>query len=151
MDSAPPPADPAPARTTPHGPPPQLKLEFGGGGWVLLLAGLLGAYLLLKLTWPLLSGEVKPQPLGMPSAAERGFDLAGSSVSAEQIASAAPPDSIPPLVMPQTVPGTEAAALTKEYRRKYHHKFVVGGDRVVGVSINGESRAYPLKLLQWHE
>lgn len=138
-----------PAKET-HGPPPQMKLELGGGGWVLIVAGFLGLYLLLKLTWPLLSGQAKPQPL-QQTPAEMGFDLNESLIPVEQIITAAPPDSIPPLSMPKTVAGAEAAAITKEYRRKYHHKFVVTGDRVIGVSINGESRAYQLKILQWHE
>lgn len=138
------PADSPPSR------PPQLKIELGGAGWVLLLAGLLGVYLLLKLTWPLLSGEQQARPLEQ-TPAELGFDLSNSLVPQEQIISAAPPGSIPPLVMPKTVPGSEAAALTKEFRRKYHHKFVVDGDRVIGVTLNGESRAYQLKILQWHE
>ncbi len=30
-------------------------------------------------------------------------------------------------------------------------KFMVSGDRVVGLSIGGETRAYPLHLLQWYE
>ena len=30
-------------------------------------------------------------------------------------------------------------------------KFMVGGDRVVGLLIGGEARAYPLHLLQWYE
>jgi hypothetical protein len=117
---------------------------------VLILAAMLGIYLLFKLTWPLLSGEQQARRLDQ-TPAELGFDLSNAHVPPEQIIAAAPPGSIPPLVMPKTVPGEDAATITKEYRRKYHHKFIVSGDRVVGVTMHGESRAYQLKILQWHE
>jgi hypothetical protein len=117
---------------------------------VLLVGGLLGLWLLLHLTWPLLTGKAQLQP-DRATPEELGYDLSTCLIPKDQIVYGAPPGSIPPLVNPKTVKGSEAEALNKEYRRKYHHKFVVTGDRVIGVTINGESRAYQLKLLQWHE
>lgn len=46
--------------------------------------------------------------------------------------------SIPSLVNPAMVSAEEAA-------------YLQGTDRVFGVSINGDSRAYPLRIMNWHE
>ena len=46
--------------------------------------------------------------------------------------------SIPSLVNPTMVPAEEAVYLRSD-------------DRVFGVSINGDSRAYPLRIMNWHE
>jgi hypothetical protein len=144
---------PEPAATAAPGPgtrPPQVKLDFASGGWVLLLAGVLGVWLLLHLTWPLLTGQARPQPT-QATPEQLGFDLSNCSVPRDQIVYGARMDSIPPLTNPPTVQGSAVDGLNLLYRHKYHHKFVVTGDRVVGVTLNGESRAYQLKVLQWHE
>lgn len=49
-----------------------------------------------------------------------------------------PKDGIPDLVNPPSVPGQDAGYLNPD-------------DRVFGVSINGEHRAYPLRILNPHE
>jgi hypothetical protein len=47
-------------------------------------------------------------------------------------------DGIPPLEFPATIPGNEV-------------DFLNPGEPVFGVTINGESRAYPHRILAWHE
>lgn len=47
-------------------------------------------------------------------------------------------DGIPALVNPMQIPAAQAAYLTSQ-------------ELVFGVSINGDSRAYPLRILGWHE
>ncbi|HTG36243.1 MAG TPA: DUF3179 domain-containing protein [Thermoanaerobaculia bacterium] len=49
-----------------------------------------------------------------------------------------PPEGIPALDRPAHVPAAAAAYLT-------------GTERVFGVSVRGEARAYPLRILDWHE
>ena len=49
-------------------------------------------------------------------------------------------DGIPPLTNPRAVPATSDEA-----------KYLYDADRVFGVSINGEHRAYPLRILNAHE
>ncbi|MEE9198850.1 MAG: DUF3179 domain-containing protein, partial [Dehalococcoidia bacterium] len=46
--------------------------------------------------------------------------------------------SIPALVNPSMITAAQAF-------------YLVGDDRVFGISINGDSRAYPLRILNWHE
>jgi hypothetical protein len=47
-------------------------------------------------------------------------------------------NGIPPLVDPKTVPAAEA-------------KYLAGGNVVFGIDWNGEARAYPKRILAWHE
>lgn len=88
---------------------------------------------LLSLGWAL--------ALGAPAAATvmNGFDLSDASVPAEDIRAGGPPrDSIPALDTPRFVaPGTE--------------DLPHGQDRVLGLSHNGLTKAYPIAILNWHE
>ena len=67
------------------------------------------------------------------------FDLGNAIIPANEIRSGGPPkDGIPALTDPQSVAAEEAAYLKL-------------GDRVVGVVVGEDSRAYPLKILNHHE
>lgn len=69
----------------------------------------------------------------------RHFNLDGLKVDPEQILSGGPPkDGIPALTNPTTTPVVRAGFLRPD-------------DRVVGVSVGGHSRAYPIRVLNWHE
>lgn len=71
--------------------------------------------------------------------AKRGFNLDNLQVDPENLLSGGPPkDGIPALSDPETISVEQA-------------DFMQPDDRVVGVSLNGENRAYPLRLLNWHE
>lgn len=71
--------------------------------------------------------------------AQNGFDTAGGLISRGHIRGGGPPkDGIPAL----TNPAFESPAQV-DYLRD--------DDLVVGISINGESKAYPLRILVWHE
>jgi hypothetical protein len=68
-----------------------------------------------------------------------GFDLGQRSVELRLVVAGGPPrGGIPAL----TGPATEAASQAS---------WLADDDRVVGVVINGQARAYPLRLLNWHE
>ena len=67
-----------------------------------------------------------------------GFDLAGASVPEEQILAGGPPrDGIPALDHP-----THMAAATSAWPDE---------EIVLGVARDGEARAYPVAILNWHE
>lgn len=73
------------------------------------------------------------------AATKNGFDLDGALVPVADIVSGGPPrDGIPALNDPEMIPASEAG---------YLHS----GDRVLGVTIGKEARAYPVKILNWHE
>ncbi len=68
-----------------------------------------------------------------------GFDLSNSTLPVEQILHGGPPrDGIPAISDPKLIKAAEAAYLKPE-------------DRVVGILLHGEARAYPVPILNWHE
>jgi hypothetical protein len=68
-----------------------------------------------------------------------GFSLDNAIVPKDQILSGGPPkDGIPAILIPKFVRPEQAAFLKK-------------GDQVIGVEVNGAAKAYPLKILNWHE
>lgn len=70
---------------------------------------------------------------------KNGFDLTGALVPAEQIESGGPSkDGIPAIDRPKFVRSGDA-------------RFLQGDDRVLGVMRNGIAKAYPVRILNWHE
>ncbi len=73
------------------------------------------------------------------SPVKNGFDLANSTISAGKIFSGGPPrDGIPSIDKPKFISADDA-------------KYLKPTDRVLGVEINGKARAYPIRILNWHE
>ncbi|MCF6190111.1 MAG: DUF3179 domain-containing protein [Cocleimonas sp.] len=73
------------------------------------------------------------------SPTKNGFDLANSTIPVSKILSGGPPrDGIPSIDKPKFIVANKASYL------KPH-------DRVIGVEINGKARAYPIRILNWHE
>jgi hypothetical protein len=70
---------------------------------------------------------------------KNGFDLANSVVPADQIMQGGPPkDGIPAIDQPKFIKAGEVS-------------FFKGSERVLGVSRNGIAKAYPVRILNWHE
>ena len=68
-----------------------------------------------------------------------GFDLENAIVPRNEILSGGPPkDGIPAILDPKFV-GAENA------------DFLRDSDAVIGVEIAGAARAYPIRILNWHE
>jgi len=67
------------------------------------------------------------------------FDTSNLQLPQERLLSGGPPkDGIPSITDPATVSIMDA-------------DFMLDDDRIVGVTLNGESRAYPIKVLNYHE
>jgi hypothetical protein len=67
------------------------------------------------------------------------FNIDNAIVPKEEILSGGPPkDGIPAILKPQFIRPKEA-------------EFLKPDDRVIGVEAGGEARAYPIKILNWHE
>jgi len=79
-----------------------------------------------------------------------GFTLSSALIPLEQLAVGTSRDGIPALTAPAVIPG-DGVEQANHSGGHGSGKFLVGGDRVIGVVVNGESRAYPLRLLSWHE
>ena len=74
-----------------------------------------------------------PDPTGF-----NGFDVSNATVPTVAIQRGGPPkDGIPAIDHPKFVPAGQAR--------------LAGSDRVLGVTQNGRARAYPVRILNWHE
>ncbi|MBL8323511.1 MAG: DUF3179 domain-containing protein [Rubrivivax sp.] len=79
-----------------------------------------------------------PGPAQAQGHALNGFDLRDALVPVQAIERGGPPrDGIPAIDRPKFVPAARAA--------------LKDPDRVLGVALNGVARAYPVRILNWHE
>ncbi len=77
-----------------------------------------------------------------------GFDLDPCLVPRDLlVAGGVRKDAIRALIDPPVITGPDVA----EVNARSYGKYLVSSDRVIGVSINGASRAYPLQIMQVHE
>ncbi|PSU35801.1 DUF3179 domain-containing protein [Photobacterium lutimaris] len=87
----------------------------------------------------LLYGLIFTLPLSMQAASLNGFNLSNASVPIEQIMSGGPgKDGIPAILHPHFVSAKQAS-------------FMAASDPILGIEIKGKYRAYPIKILNWHE
>ncbi len=71
---------------------------------------------------------------------QRPVDVTRHTIPLKEIQPGGPaPDEIPALVRPRFVAAEQGDRLLKGY------------DRVLGVFFNGEAKAYPVRILNWHE
>jgi hypothetical protein len=97
---------------------------------------------------PLWDPDRKPVRGDGRSAESYGFDLSTTLVPKESIVSSGMiVDAIPSLDDPKTTTPDRVRFMSEVEKGKY----VVPGDKVVGVEVNGEARCYPLRVLNWHE
>ena len=77
--------------------------------------------------------------LGLGKSPATHFDLTRHSVPLDQIVDGGPgKDGIPAILNPRFVSISEAA-------------FLLDADRVLGLKLGAEAKAYPIKILNWHE
>ncbi len=134
---------------SPAPPPPGEKLlTFRAGGWPLLLSLVL---VLGAVTWRVLdmrTGHGSRAVGDGRHTASYGFDLSACLIPRDQIVpSGLPKDGLPTLNDPPMMSVAELDEMNRQKRAKY----LVPGDRVIGVAINGQARAYPVRVLTWHE
>ena len=121
-------------------------LTLRGGGWIIVAFALvLGGF----LAWAVSGIFVGERPVGGGSdPASYGFRLEPLAAPRESLVGTGNPrDFLVPLDMPATIRGSEVLRWNQEHRGK----LVVSNDRVAGVVVNGEARAYPLAMLNAHE
>jgi hypothetical protein len=69
------------------------------------------------------------------------WDFSGHSIPLEEIRSGGPgKDGIPAIDRPRFVPAAKASRV-----------FLGDSDRVIALVVNGKKKAYPIKILNWHE
>ena len=121
---------------------------FRSGGWVLALAGVVTLAGTLWNLAPLLDPD-RERPRGDGRiAASYGFDLTSTLVPRDHIVSGGMvTDALKPLDDPKVLTLPELSGLETVGRGKY----LVPSDKVIGVVVDGTARAYPLRVLVWHE
>lgn len=121
-------------------------LTFRGGGWVIVAAAVL---LLAFLAWALSGVFLAERPGGRGTdPANYGFVLEPLLVDrAMLVGSGNSRDFLAPLDRPAAIRGSEVLRWNQEHRMK----LLVSTDRVAGIVVNGEARAYPLAILNAHE
>lgn len=78
-------------------------------------------------------------PVFCSAATMNGFDIESSLIAEDEIHHGGPPrDGIPAISSPQFIAANEADWLNPS-------------DRVIGIDIEGERRAYPIRILNYHE
>jgi hypothetical protein len=119
-----------------------------GGGWVVGLAVLLLAVAAYWRGHDMVSGHGDRAVGDGTDPATYGFDLDASLVPRTGIAaSGLPRDGLPVLDYPRLLAPAQADSL----HREAHYKYLVPGDRVIGVALGGQARAYPISVMNWHE
>lgn len=121
----------------------QRLLTFWSFGWVALLALLVSAY---AVFW-IISNKRHVVGDGT-NVASYQFDLSAVLVDrGEIVAGGMPRDGLVAMTRPEFISVAEVEALNGRQRGRY----LLGDDHVIGVSINGDARAYPLQTLTLHE
>ncbi len=131
----------------PHPQHPATRSSLGSARWVIALSIAASLGVAIFALWGPLHGATAPIGNGRDPATY-GFDLSNLNVPRELlVGSGQPRDFLQPLDDPKTISGSEVAPRNAAERQKY----AVSTDRVVGVIVGGETRAYPLQLLNVHE
>jgi len=123
---------------------------FRNGSYVLVILAVL---ILAVIAWraPGILAGLNSRAIGDgDDPATYGFDLSDLRLpTGELVGSGMPRDGLGPLDDPSTLTPEEADQIP--WGGHGHGKFLVSGSRVIGVEIQGEARAYPLSILNWHE
>jgi hypothetical protein len=127
------------------------KLTFTAGGWVLILACVGAAAVPIQVALHL--GELRANRIGDgQDVSTYRFDLTKTLVpEGEIVAGGMWRDKLMAMGAKNTAPAVWTVEEHDANRSRRGRTMLVGGDRVIGVEIGGESRAYPLMLLNWHE
>jgi hypothetical protein len=72
-------------------------------------------------------------------AGQKPFDVTRHTIPLSEIQKAIPKDAIPALVRPRFMTAGKAGKLLQDK------------DRLLGVYLNGKAKAYPVRILNWHE
>ena len=121
-------------------------ISLKSGGWVILGACFLSLGILI---WAVSSVFTSPAPIGDGNdITTYQFELGNLSVPESTLAASGNArDFLDVYAFPETIPGSDILAFNEKRRGNW----LVTGDRVVGIEIDGVARAYPVHCLNAHE
>ncbi|MGC8553453.1 MAG: DUF3179 domain-containing (seleno)protein [Phycisphaerae bacterium] len=122
----------------------------GQGGWIIALLLVLTAGALIKdVIIPIIQGHIVHIVGDGKHVSSYGFNLHPLLVPRhELLASGQCKNFLVALRKPKVLGVAEVSAINQRLRDS--GGFVVAASRVIGVVINGQARAYPLQMLNWH-
>ena len=126
-----------------------VRIDWAAGGWVLVLTLVLMS---IVVYWRVSQWRLSPTgAIGNGrDAATYGFDLAswdGDFPRGALVGSGQPKDGLPALITPEQMTADEVDTFNLENRGKY----LIAEDVVIGVVVGAEARAYPFRVMNWHE
>lgn len=126
------------------------KLDFASGGWLLLgTVAMMAAVVVWRVgSWS--DGSSTGAIGDGNNPASYGFDLSEIDPRIDRatlVGASQPKDGIPALIDPPSMAPPELLQFNADHRGKY----LLPDDLVIGVEIDGSTRAYPLRILNWHE
>lgn len=126
--------------------------DLRSGGWVFWLAA---AMCLTLVVWRggVILSQLDHRAIGDGKTLESyGYDLNNLLVQRETLVAAGyVKDGVPAMDHPEALSRSAADHFHRWLRKEHHHKFIVDTDLVIGVEIGGEARAYPTRILAWHQ
>ena len=134
----------APARSTGK------LLTLASGGWIIALAAFFSAAAAAYILYPAFETGFQHATGDGRNPDTYGFDLSNLQIPRDQlIASGASKDSIRaiPASLVETITPPEVELMHKNE----HLNFIVPTDRIIGLTIDGQTRAYPISVLNEHE
>ena len=126
----------------------EIKLTLKGGGWVLVLMGVMLVSMLVWALYPAIMREAAISAGDGNDIETFAFDLSNLSIDEEVVVPGMHHRNMSPVLSDPEILSVEALASRNNVHR---NKFLVSKDLVVGVTLNGESRLYPLHMLHVHE
>ena len=123
---------------------------FSSGRWIFALLGVLTAGLLVKdVLIPLGNGGFTRVVGDGKHVSSYGFDLSDCRAPPGDIApSGNPKDGLAALTHPALLTIRQVSKINKA--RRDSGGFIENPDRVIGVVIHGQARAYPIPIMNWH-
>lgn len=124
-------------------------MSFKQGGWLVLLAVVVFVAGGIWQTRQVLRARGEPRMGDGEHVESYGFDLSTLAVPRHLVAATSlPRDGLERLDFP---PLMDVDVWLTSWSSGRHRKYLVPSDRVVGVVHDGIARAYPLRVLTWHE
>ncbi|HVX84342.1 MAG TPA: DUF3179 domain-containing (seleno)protein [Phycisphaerae bacterium] len=138
--------------SSPASPPsasPRL-FTFSSAGWVILLSAFFSLVAAAIVLYPVFTTGFHQSVGDGHNVDTYGFDLSNLTIPRSAlVASGWPKDMVH--AIPESLVETDTPAEIEMIHRNEHLNFIVPDDRVIGLTINGETRAYPVHVLNVHE
>jgi hypothetical protein len=125
-----------------------VRLTFRGGGWVIAL---LAFVIIAIITWAVAPAVLRLGNLGPgdgATVASYKFDLSNLQLEEDTLVAVMQHRDMSPVLTNPTILSVEKLA---EHNYGNRNQFLVSSDLVVGIELGGETRTYPMHMLNVHE